>query len=143
MWKSWQSKVLTIQDSQSVSLLIDSIADIYVCNNKELMTNYYEKTTRIEVSRSNRILQYCDKVPLWLSFKDTGVKEVVLDFKNVYYLLSSSSNFVNLGLLNDYNIHHDNKNETLYDREIKEVLAHAKRWRNFLFQPFNLSDTAV
>ncbi len=141
--KSWQPKVLAFQGPQSASWLVDSAADVYVCNDKELMTDYCKRPTRIGGSTSDGISTGRVKVKLRLSLEN-GLEGVILDLNDVYYLPSSLSNLASLRLLNDHDIYHDNKNETLYDRKTKEVLAHAKRRRNsFLLRPVNLSDAAV
>lgn len=90
------------------------------------MTNYRKTPTRIRGSISDKISLGYGMIWLRLSLKDTGVEGVVLDLKNVYYLPSSLSNLISLGLLNNHNIYHDNKNKTLYNREMKEVLTHVE-----------------
>lgn len=107
------------------------------------MTGYYDRPTRIGGSTSDGVSPGRGKVRLRLSQKD-GSEGMILDLKDVFFLPSSPSNLVSLALLNNGGIFHDNKNETLYDVDTKEVLAHAKRWNNsFLLQPLNLSDAAV
>ena len=107
------------------------------------MTEYYDKPTRIGGSTSDGISPGWGKVRLRLGLKD-GIKGVVLDLKDVFFLSGSPCNLISLALLNNHNIFHDNKNKTLYDLETKEVLAQAKQWDNsFLLQPLNLSNAAV
>lgn len=126
-----------------MSWLVDSGADVHVCNDLDLMTEYHERPTQIGGSTSNGVSPGRGKVRLRLSQKD-GSEGVILNLKDVFYLPSSPSNLVSLALLNNSGIFHDNENETLYDVRTKEVLAQAKRWNNsFLLQPLNLSDAAV
>ncbi len=67
-----------------------------------------------------------------------------MNLRNVYYLPSSPFNLLNLGLLNNNGILHDNENETLYQLGSKRVLAQARRWRNsYLLKLLNLSDAAL
>ena len=66
------------------------------------------------------------KVDLWLSPK-SRLENIILDFKEVFCLLSSLSNFVNLALLNNIRIFYDNENKTLYNVHTKEILAYTKR----------------
>lgn len=107
------------------------------------MTEFYDKPTRIGGFTSDGVSPGWGKVRLRLSLKD-GTEGVILDLKDVFFLTSSPCNLVSLALLNNHNIFHDNKNETLHDLESKKVLAQAKRWNNsFLLQPLNLSDAAV
>lgn len=126
-----------------MSWLVDSAADVHVCNDLDLMMEYHERPTRIGGSTSNGVSSGREKIRLRLSQKD-GSEGVILNLKDVFYLPSSPSNLVSLALLNNSGIFHDNENETLYDVRTKEVLAQAKRWNNsFLLQPLNLSDAAV
>lgn len=90
------------------------------------MTDYLEKPTKIGGFTSDGISPGRGKVRLRLSLQD-GCEGVILDLKNVYFLPSSPSNLVSLGLLNDHHVFHNNENETLYDRNTKQVLAHAQR----------------
>lgn len=107
------------------------------------MTDYCKRPTRIKGSTSDGLSLGHGKMRLRLSLENR-LERVILDLKDVYYLPSSLSNLVSLGLLNDHDIYHDNENKTLYDRKTKEVLAHAERWRNnFLLRPVNLSNVAV
>lgn len=123
--------------------LVDSAADVHVCNDQDLMTEYYNRPTRIGGSTSDGVSPGRGKLRLRLSRKD-GTEGVILDFKDVFFLPSSPSNLFSLALLNNHGIFHDNANETLYDLKTKEVLAQAKRWNNsFLLQTLNLSDAAV
>ena len=106
--------------------MVDTAANVHVCNDKELMTDYYERPTRIGCSTSDGISPGRGKVQLRLSLEN-GLKGAILDLKNVYYLPSSPSNLVSLGLLNDHDIYHKNEDETLNDRKTKDVLADAER----------------
>ena len=64
------------------------------------------------------------KVRLRLAISKNITKEgVIFTLNNVYYLLNSQSNFVNLALFNNNKIYHDNKNEILYDSDTKKILA--------------------
>lgn len=126
-----------------MSWLVDSAADVHVCNNLDLMTEYHKKQTWIGSSTLNGVSAGRGKMRLWLSQKD-GSEGVILDLKDVFFLPSSPSNLVSLVLLNNTGIFHNNENETFYDIRTKEVLAQAKRWNNsFSLQPLNLSDAAV
>lgn len=103
------------------------------------MTNYVERPTPIGESTSEGISPGRGKVRLRLEKEG-----VTLTLNNVYYLPSSPSNLVSLALLNDNKIYLDNKNETLYDIETKEILASTQLWKkSFLLKLLNLSDVAV
>ena len=62
------------------------------------------------------------RVRFRLALKD-GLKSLILNLRNVYYLLNSVCNLVSLGLLNDSGIFHDNKNETLYQVKSRQTLT--------------------
>lgn len=69
---------------------------------------------------------------------------MILNLQNVYYLLTSPYNLVNLGLLNNSRIFYDNGNKTLYQLGNNKILAQARQQRNtYLLKPLNLSDTVV
>lgn len=123
--------------------LIDSAADVHVCNDLSLMTEYYDKPTKIGGSTSDGSSPGRGKIRIRLGLED-GSEGLVLNLRNVYYFPSSPCNLVSLGLLNDSGILHDNENETLYQLGSKRVLAQARRWRNsYLLKPLNLFDAAV
>lgn len=54
-------------------------------------------------------------------------KNIILNLKNVFLLLSSLSNFIRLALLNNIEIFYNNKNKILYNINTKEVLAYNKK----------------
>ncbi len=123
--------------------LIDSAADVHICNNRSLMTKYYKKPTRIRWSKADGSPPGKGSIRLRLGLEN-GSERMISNLQNVYYLSSSPCNLVSLGLLNDSGISNDNGNKTLYQLGSNRVLAKARRWRNsYLFQPLNLSDAAV
>ena len=123
--------------------LIDSASDVHVCNDRSLMTEYYNKSTKIGWSTSDGSSPGKGKIRLQLDF-EAGSEDLLLNLQNVYYLPSSSCNFVSLGLLNNSTILHDNENKTLYQLGSKRVLAQVRRWRNsYLLKLLNLPDAAV
>ena len=69
---------------------------------------------------------------------------MILNFKDVYFLLNNLLNVINLVLLNNGRIFHNSKNKIFYDANIKEKLTYAKRWNNsFFIQPFKISNMAA
>lgn len=70
----------------------------------------------------DKILLSGEKIRLYLPLKDS-LEELVLNFYNVFYLLTSPYNLVSLDLLNDSDIFYYNKNETLYQIRSKKTLA--------------------
>ena len=140
---SWQPKILAVEGPWNNCWLVDSAADVHVCNDKSLMTEYKEQPTNVGGSTSNGISPGRGKVRLRLSLQDNS-EGLILNLRNVYYLPNSPCNLVSLGLLNDSGIYHSNERETLYHVDSKRVLAQAQRWRNsYLLKPLNLSDGAV
>ncbi len=124
--ESWQPKVLSVEGLRHNCWLIDSAADVHICNDRSLMTEYYNKPTRSGGSTSDRSSSGRGKTRLQWSFED-GSEGLVLNLRNVYYLPSSPCNLVSLGLLNSSGILHDNQNKTLYQLGSKKVLAQARR----------------
>lgn len=68
------------------------------------MTEYYKKPTKIGSLMLDSILLDWKKVKLWLNFEN-GLEGIILDLKDIYYLSSSPSNLIGLGLLNNHNIY--------------------------------------
>lgn len=123
--------------------LVDSAADVHVCNNKSIMAEFQERPTKVGGSTSDGVSPGRGTVRLRLGLED-GLEGLILNLKNVYYLLNSPCNLVSLGLLNNSGIFHNNERKNLYEVISKRVLAQAKRWRNsYLLQPLNLTDGAV
>lgn len=58
--------------------------------------------------------------------KKNGIKNIILDFNDVFFLSNSLCNLINLILLNNHKIFYNNKNKTLYDLDTKEVLTQVK-----------------
>lgn len=135
--------ILAVRGPRNASWLVDSAADVQVCNDRILMTEYHDKPTRIGGSTADGVSPGRGKVRLCLSLKDDH-EGVVLNLNDVFFLPSSPSNVVSLGLLNIHGIFYNNENETLYDRRTKETLAYAERCRtSFLLHPLNLSVSAT
>lgn len=122
--------------------MVDSAADVHVCNDKRLMHDYTERPTRIGGSTSERVLPGRGKVRLRPA--NDNEDGAILNLKNVYYLPSSLSNLVSLALLNDHGIYYNNEKEKLYNKSLRRILASAERWRkSFVLKLLNLSDTAA
>ncbi len=135
--------MLSVEEPCHNYWFIDSAADIHVCNDRSLMTEYYEKTTRIGGSKADGFSSGRGRIRLRLGLED-GSEGMILNLRNVYYLPSSPCNLMSLGLLNDSGIFHDNGNETLYQLGSNTVTAKEGRWRDsYLLKRFNLSDEAV
>ena len=120
--------------------LVDSAADVHVCNDRSLMTEYREHPTKVGGSTSDGVSPGRGKIRLRLGLEDDS-EGLILNLQNVYCLPYSPCNLVSLGLLNNSGIYHDNEHENFYQIGSRKVLAQAKRWRNsFLLKPLNLSD---
>ncbi len=88
--------------------LINSTADVYVCNDLRLITNFAERPTRVGESTLDGILPRRGTVQIRLALEN-GTERVILNLQNVYYLPNSPSNLISLSLLNDASIYYDNK----------------------------------
>lgn len=124
--QSWQPKILSIHGPWHNCSLVDSAADVYVCNNLTIMTDYYEQLTNVGGSTSESIFQGQGKVQLRLSQKD-GSEGVIFNLSDVYFLPHSPCNLVSLRKLNSNYIFYDNENETLYHVKTRKILAYAQR----------------
>ena len=140
---SWQPRILSVEGPRQNCWLVNSAVDVHVCNDRLLMTEYREHSTKVGGSTFNGVSPRRGKIQLRLGLENNS-EGLILNLQNVYYLPNSPCNLVNLGLLNNSGIYHDNKHENLYQIGSRKVLAQAKRWRNsFLLKPLNLSDGAV
>lgn len=106
------------------------------------MTKYTEKSTRVRESIANRISHGRGKVKIRLAKKD-GLEGLVLTLTNVFYLPNSSSNLVSFGLLNDAEIYHHNKDQTIYNQSTQKTFTFAKKYKtSFFLYLLNLSSVA-
>ena len=123
---NWLPKVLAVEGPQQNCWLVDSAADVHVCNNQSLITKYCAHTTRIGRSTSHGISPGREKIRRILALKD-GSEGLILNPSNVFYLLNSPYNLLSLGLLNNSGIYYDNKNETLYKIYTRQLFVQAQR----------------
>ena len=93
--------------------LIDSAADVHVCNDKSIMMEYQERSTKVGGSTSDGVSPGRGKVCLRLGLEDDS-EGLLLNLQNVYYLPNSPCNLVSLGLLNNSGIFYNNEFENLY-----------------------------
>lgn len=84
--------------------LVDSIADVHMCNNLRLMTDLIERPMRIGDSTTNKVSPEYRIVWIKLALED-GSKGLVLNLQNIYYFSNSPSNLVSLSLLNNADIY--------------------------------------
>lgn len=95
---------------------------MYVYNDKFIMTDYQEYLIKIGRSIFNRVLLERNKIWLRLGLEN-NLKDLILNFYNVYYLSNSLCNLVSLGSFNNSGIYHNNKNKNLYEINSKKILA--------------------
>lgn len=140
---SWQPKILVIRKPRQDCWLMDSAADVYVCNDLRLMTDFIKKPTNVGGLTVDGISPGYGTMRIRLALED-GRKEIVLNLQNVFYLPNSPSNLVSLSLLNDANIFYNNERHTLYNKTSRRPLAFAQCWeRSFLLHPLNLLVSAT
>lgn len=84
----WQPKILKLQGLKQDYWLINSAANIHICNNLRLMTNFAIRSTKIGGSTSDGILLRQRIVQIRLAMNN-GIKRVILNFWNVYYFSNS------------------------------------------------------
>lgn len=123
---SWQCKILIVHGPWKNCWFVDSTANVYVCNNFSLMTNYYKRPTNVRGSSSEEISLRRKKIRFCLSQKNDS-KSVFLNISDVYFFLHGLCNLVSFGCLNNYNIYHDNKNKTLYYVKTRKILIYAEK----------------
>lgn len=112
--ESWQPKTLAIRRLKQSCRLVNSVADVHVCNNKKLMTDFKENPTKVGGSKSDGISPSRGRVKIKLVLKD-DIDRLVLTLTNVFYFPHSPLNVISLGLLNNVGIFYYNKDQTLYN----------------------------
>lgn len=85
------------------------------------MIEYYEKPTCIERFMLDELLPKHGKIHLYIAQNDR-LEEMILNFKDNFFLSSSPINFISLVLLNNSKIYHNNKNEIFYNINTKKLL---------------------
>lgn len=107
------------------------------------MTDFKENHIKVGGLISDGISPNKRKVKIKLALKD-GTEGLVLTPTNIFYFSHSPSNLVSLGLLNDIGIFYYNKDQTLYNQEIRKVFVFAEYYNtSFLLYLFNLLIVAV
>lgn len=81
------------------------------------MTNFIENPTKVRGLTLDAISPNRKKVKIRLVMKDR-IERLVFTLINIFYLPSSPSNLINLGLQNNVGIYHHKKDKILYDLEI-------------------------
>ena len=105
---------MTVKNLKQNCWLVDSAAEIHICNNKKLIIDFTKNLTKVgESTTSDGISLSRRNVKIRLALKDK-IERLVLTLTNVFYLLNSPSNLGNLGLLNNTGIYYYNKDYTLY-----------------------------
>lgn len=119
---------------------MDSAADVHVCNDKHLMTEYRELPTRVGGSTSNGVSPGRGKVKLRPPLKD-GSEGLILNLVDAFYLPNSPCSLVSLGCLDDSGIYYNNADKNLDHIKSRQVLAQVLLLNNsYLLIPLNLSD---
>lgn len=141
--ESWQRKILTVRGLEQSCWLVDSIVDVHVCNNKKLIIDFTENSTKVRRSSFDDISLGRRKVKIRLVLKD-ATKRLVFILTNIFYLPNNSSNLVTLGFLNNVGIYHHNKDSIFYNYETQKTLAFTEQYKiSFFLYPLNLSAAAV
>ena len=105
---------MTVRGLKQSCLLVNSAADVHVCNDKRLMIDFTENPTKVGGSTSDGISPSRRKVKIRLVLKDRTEK-LGLILISVFYLPNSLSNLVGLGFLNNAGIYYHNKDQTFYN----------------------------
>lgn len=104
---------------------MDSTTDIYIYNDKKLITDFEENTIKVGRFILDGILPDRKRVKIRLVLKD-NIEKIVLTLINLFYFLHSLSKLVSLGLLNNLEIFHHKKDQMLYDQKIQKIFVFAK-----------------
>ena len=83
--------MLSVESPRQNRWLVDSTADVRLCNGRSLMAGYREQLTRIGRSTSDRISPGRGNVRLRLRLEEDS-KGLLLNLRNVYYPPSSICN---------------------------------------------------
>lgn len=128
----WQSTILAVGDPTQSYRLVDNVTNIYVCNDMRLITNFEENPTKVGGLTSDSISPGGKRIQIRLTPKN-GTKGQVLTLTNVFNLSHSLSNLVSLSVLNDAEIFHYNKDQTLYNQETQKVFVFVEHYNTSFF----------
>lgn len=132
-----------MEGSREICWLVDSAADVQVCKDRHLMTDFQDRPTKVGGSTSDGISPSQGKVKLRLLLQD-GSEGLNLNLNNIYCLPNSPCNLVSLGRLNNSRIYHKNKDKTLYDVKTRRFLEQAQLlWNSYFLRPLTLSNATA
>lgn len=87
---------------------------MYICNNQKLII-YTKKSIKVRTSIADKVLFSKRKIKI-KNTKKNSLESLVIILIYVFYLQSSLSKYIILGLLNNIEIYHHNKDYILYDQ---------------------------
>lgn len=84
------------------------MVDIHIYNDKKLITNFIENSTKVKRLTSNNILPSRKMVKIKLVLKDE-LEKLVFMLINIFYFFYNLWNLISLGFLNNAEIYYYNK----------------------------------
>lgn len=121
--------ILAVRDLKQSYWLVYSAADIYIYNDKRLMTDQEENPTKVQGSNLDNISPNKVKIKIRLVLED-GSKGLILTLTNLSHNLL---NLISLGLLNNIKIFYHNNDQILYNKETQKILAYIEQYNTSFF----------
>ena len=132
-----------MKSSRQNCWMMDGAADVHVCNNLRLMTDFTKKPTIVGGSTSDGVFPGCRTVQIRLILED-GSEGLIPNLRNVFHLPNNPSNLASLGLPNEAGVYYDNKRQAVYDKISQKLPAFAQRWEpSFLLHSLNHSVSTI
>ena len=133
-------KVMTMTNLNKNSWLLDSAADMHVCNHRYSFTDYTSYSTDLAGSTSTGTSPGRGTIHKTLILED-GLPSSILILNNVLYIPQCPVNLVSLGMLNQHDIFYDNSNWRLFMGSTAKVIGHVPRVdNNFMLQTVDTPD---
>ena len=124
---SWLPKILAITTFRYDFWLLDSTANIYVCNNRNLFIDFVEKSTRLSGVTLLDISLGWGTVTFLFVLED-GQARAQIQMTNILYIPQSPASLIILHKLNNARLYWDNKSWHLYNNnDDKKVVGYTSK----------------
>ena len=136
-------KVMTINHLNRDTWLLDSAADMHVCNHRPSFINYITRSTGLAGSTSDGTSPGRGMIRKTLALQDDSPSSVLI-LNNVLFIPQCPVNLVSLALLNQNNIYYDNVNWTLFNGISQNIIGYVPRVNtNFVLKTLDAPDVAT
>ena len=134
---------MTMTSLSRNSWLLDSAADMHVCNNRSSFADDIVYPTDLAGSTYNGTSPGRGMIRITLASEDDTPSSVLV-LNNVLYILQCPVNLVSLGLLNQHKVYFDNLNWNLFLLSTRDIIGYAPRVNtNFMLKTLYIPNLAI